>query len=100
MFGKWKGKFVILDNMPRYKLTSQRNIIMACAVIHNFLIEQGDPEAFVPDYQELITEDVDDAMSYGAASSSASQTFHQDSSAEMSGRRDSITEAMWADRTN
>lgn len=71
-----------------------------CYIVHNFLIEQGDPEAFVPDYQELVTEDVDDASSSGEASGSASQTFHLDSSAEMSGRRDSITEAMWADRTN
>ena len=100
MFGKWKAKFVIFDKMPRYSLARQRNIIMACAAVHNFLIQAGDPEAFIPDYEDLVTENVDNGSSSGTSSRSTSHTFDEHSSAVMSARRAQITEAMWPGATN
>ena len=72
---------------------------MACCVVFNFLIQQGDIAAFVPDYQELIGQDVDDEDNSGQGSGSYEQTFNPASSAIMSAKRDEITTAMWADNT-
>ncbi|KAL5553936.1 hypothetical protein UlMin_041337 [Ulmus minor] len=36
-FGIWKSRFQILRGMPHYTVRMQRDIIIACAVLHNFI---------------------------------------------------------------
>ena len=36
-FGLWKNRFRILNGIPRYGVRKQRDIIIACAVLHNFI---------------------------------------------------------------
>ncbi|KAL5546858.1 hypothetical protein UlMin_006545 [Ulmus minor] len=36
-FGLWKNRFRILSGIPRYGVRKQRDIIIACAVLHNFI---------------------------------------------------------------
>ena len=37
-FEIWKSRFRILRGVPHYPLRTQRDIIIACAVVHNFLM--------------------------------------------------------------
>ena len=41
-FGIWKSRFRILRGVPHYPLRAQRDIIIACAVVHNFLMMSPD----------------------------------------------------------
>ena len=41
-FGIWKSRFRILRGVPHYPLRTQRDIIIACAVVHNFLMMSSD----------------------------------------------------------
>ncbi|KAL5580763.1 hypothetical protein UlMin_013205 [Ulmus minor] len=43
-FGIWKSRFRILRGVPHYPLRTQRDIIIACAVVHNFLMMSSDVE--------------------------------------------------------
>ena len=36
-FGIWKSRFQILRGIPHYTVRMQRDIIIACAVLHNFI---------------------------------------------------------------
>ncbi|KAL5580413.1 hypothetical protein UlMin_012855 [Ulmus minor] len=37
IFGVWKNRFRILREIPRYPLEKQRDLVIACAVLHNFI---------------------------------------------------------------
>ena len=41
-FGIWKSRFCILRGVPHYPLQTQRDIIIAFAVVHNFLMMSSD----------------------------------------------------------
>ena len=43
-FGIWKSIFHILRVMSHYPLQTQRDIIIACTVVHNFLMMSSDEE--------------------------------------------------------
>lgn len=73
---------------------------MTYCVVFNFLIQQGDLEAFVLDYQYFIEQDVDNVGSFGEVSRSVEQTFSPANSALMSVKRNEIIEALRADWTN
>ncbi|PKU66340.1 hypothetical protein MA16_Dca015245 [Dendrobium catenatum] len=36
-FGIWKERFKVLTHMPQFPLTIQADIVLACAVLHNFI---------------------------------------------------------------
>lgn len=44
-FGVWKKRFKILRNMPPYSIQKQVKIVVACGILHNFIImvRQDDP---------------------------------------------------------
>ena len=37
IFGVWKNRFCILQRIPQYSLKKQRDIVIACAVLQNFI---------------------------------------------------------------
>ena len=55
-FGIWKSRFRILRGVPHYPLQTQRDIIIACAVVHNFIMMSSDDKvsqtAYVDDQDE------------------------------------------------
>ncbi|KAL5562061.1 hypothetical protein UlMin_031808 [Ulmus minor] len=49
-FGVWKNRFCILRGIPRYPLEKQRDIVIACAVLHNFIkLFSSEDTAFNPE---------------------------------------------------
>jgi hypothetical protein len=40
-FGVWKKQFPILSHSLDYNLETQRNLVFALAVVHNFAIDHG-----------------------------------------------------------
>jgi transposase-like protein len=54
-FGTWKKRFPILVHPLPYGLKTQRDLVLALAVLHNMIIDHtSDPEAFVIDPDELL----------------------------------------------
>ena len=43
-FSIWKSRFRILRGVPHYPLQTQRDIIIACDVVHNFLMMSSNDE--------------------------------------------------------
>ncbi|XP_071906029.1 protein ANTAGONIST OF LIKE HETEROCHROMATIN PROTEIN 1-like [Coffea arabica] len=49
-FGVWKMRFKILDGpMKNYPIEAQRNIVVACCVLHNFIREMQPYDVYLPD---------------------------------------------------
>ncbi|XP_027098942.1 uncharacterized protein [Coffea arabica] len=49
-FGVWKMRFKILDGpMKNYPIEAQRNIVVACCVLHNFIREMQPYDVSLPD---------------------------------------------------
>ena len=49
-FGVWKNRFHILRGIPRYPLEKQRDLVIVCAVLYNFIELFSDEEvAFNPE---------------------------------------------------
>jgi hypothetical protein len=52
-FGTWKKQFPILVHPLEYSLSTQRDLVLALAVLHNFIIEHSTcSEGFVVDPDE------------------------------------------------
>ncbi|KAL5544986.1 hypothetical protein UlMin_008770 [Ulmus minor] len=94
-FGVWKNRFLILRGIPRYPLKKQRDLVIACAVLHNFIkLFSGEETAFNPE---------DDVVDYGNAEddvgeASIQQQQQREESNDMGRIRDQIATAMWNDR--
>ena len=94
-FGVWKNRFCILRGIPRYPLEKQRDLVIACAVLHNFIkLFSGKEAAFNPE---------DDVVDYGNAEddvgeASTQQQQQREESNDMGHIRDHIENAMWNDR--
>ena len=56
-FGIWKSRFRILRGVPHYPLWTQRDIIIACVVVHNFLMTSSDVEVSLTAEEEDHNED-------------------------------------------
>ncbi|KAL5538240.1 hypothetical protein UlMin_046208 [Ulmus minor] len=98
-FGIWKSRFRILRGVPHYPLRTQRDIIIACAVLHNFLMMSDDVDVSVTAEEDAHDEDdMDqggDTIGQDAAPSTQQEEGHQ---TEMGRFRDTLTESMWVCR--
>jgi hypothetical protein len=90
-----KKRFKILGVAPEFSLTTQAQIVLALAVLHNF-ISIYDPEDPLFDGEDVIQGDADDPVSdrqQGAITLEGPEQGRLGAAA----RRDSIAKAMWAD---
>ena len=98
-FGIWKSRFRILRGVPHYPLRTQRDIIIACAVLHNFLMMSDNIDMSITAEEDAHDEDdMDqggDTIGQDAAPSTQQEEGHQ---TEMGRFRDALTESMWACR--
>ena len=96
-FGVWKSRFRILRGIPRYPLEKQRNIVIACAVLHNFIKLFSSEEAvFNPEDDAVDDGNAQDDV--GEASTQQQQQQQREESNDMGHIRDHIANAMWNDR--
>ena len=88
-FGALKNRFRILDNKPFHPYKTQVKLVLACCILHNWILGYGVDEVVLSTEQwvpplEHDTQPVDDILT-------------QDSQA-MAARRDAICSAMWDGR--
>ena len=80
--------------MPQYSLKKQRNIVIACAVLHNFIKLFSSEEAvFNPE-----DDAVDDGNAQDDVGEASTQQQQREESNDMGYIRDHIANAMWNDR--
>ena len=91
--------FRILRGAPYYPLRTQRDIIIACAIIHNFLMMSSDVEVSLiaeeDDHDEDDMEQVGDNIEQDGAPSNQQDEGHQTAMGKF---RDVVTESMWTYR--
>ena len=84
-FGALKNRFRILDNKPFHPYKTQVKLVLACCIIHNWIVGHGQDEVFpdeatwVPNPCNESVDEVIDNAAWGL-------------------RRDEITDAMWNNR--
>lgn len=89
-FGSLKGRFKILDDAtPFFKYPTQVDIVVACCIIHNWVINDGIDEFIIPEDEWV-------ANINHASSSSGQASEHT----AMVNFRQGIADHMWADRQN
>ncbi|KAL5568485.1 hypothetical protein UlMin_025060 [Ulmus minor] len=94
-FGVWKSRFRILRGIPRYSLEKQRDIVIACTVLHNFIkLFSSEDAAFIPEDDVVDDNNAEDDV--GEASTQQQQ--QREESNDMGHIRDHIANAMWNDR--
>ena len=85
-FGALKRRFKVLDDAsPFFPYETQVDIVIACCIIHNWVIEDGSDEFNEPDDND---EDTQDTIHAGTASENAI----------MLAFRQGLADQMWADR--
>ena len=85
-FGALKRRFKVLDDAsPFFPYETQVDIVIACCIIHNWVIEDGSDEFNEPDDND---EDTQDTIYAGTASENAI----------MLAFRQGLADQMWADR--
>ncbi|KAL5548297.1 hypothetical protein UlMin_003528 [Ulmus minor] len=93
-FGVWKNRFRILRGIPRYPLEKQRDIVIACAVLHNFIkLFSSEETTFNPE-----DDVVDDGNAEDDVGEASTQQQQREESNDMGHIRDHIANAMWNDR--
>ncbi|KAL5539144.1 hypothetical protein UlMin_043223 [Ulmus minor] len=59
-FSIWKNRFHILQKIPQYSLQKQRDIVIACAVLHNFIKLFSDETAFFNPKDDVVDNNDDE----------------------------------------
>ncbi|XP_020262563.1 protein ALP1-like [Asparagus officinalis] len=104
-FGLLKNRFKILTSKPHYPFPTQVDIVLACAILHNYIaiVDLGD---------DLLNEDItidDDDVEIATEgedanlvdfSQNVTQREERDSRNEWKEKRDDIASAMWIDYCN
>lgn len=90
-FGVWKKRFKVLNGLPSYREKMQCYIVMACAVLHNFIIRHGGMQDRLMDTarseENDASEDAEDATADEVCSEGTSDGDHL---------RNGITAQLWA----
>ena len=90
----WKNIFCILRGIPKYLLEKQRDIVIACAVLHNFIkLFSRKETVFNPE-----DDAVDDGNTEDDVGEASTQQQQREESNDMGHIRDHIANAMWNDR--
>ena len=92
-FGIWKNKFRILRRIPHYPLKKQRDIVIACAILHNFIKLFLD-EAVIFNSDDGVVDDDDDEDDVVAASIQ----LKTEENNYMAIFRDELANMIWNDR--
>lgn len=87
-FAAIKNRFKILSNRPFVPLKSQPKVVIACCVIHNWILDNG-PDEFVDD----------EPTWYNHLPRSSNRVSDRESDVrEWAAKRDLIAQQMWNDR--
>ncbi|KAL5540498.1 hypothetical protein UlMin_043092 [Ulmus minor] len=88
-FGIWKNRFRILRRVPQYTVQKQRDIIIACIVLHNFIMMSSDDDV-------LFTTDEDQQDEDNNEEDAEPSTQQQNDDRNVMGHfRDHVTELIW-----
>ncbi|KAL5581129.1 hypothetical protein UlMin_013571 [Ulmus minor] len=94
-FGVWKNRFRILRGIPRYPLEKQKDLVIACAVLHNFIkLFSSEETVFNPEDDIVDYDNAEDDV--GEASTQQQQQCEE--SNDIGCIQDQIATAMWNDR--
>jgi hypothetical protein len=87
-FGALKGRFRILDNKPFHTYKTQVKLVLACCILHNWILGFGE-DAIVP---------AEDGFVGSPPDPQDSQHVLPHDSIAMTEKRDAIANTMWAGR--
>ena len=90
-FGSLKGRFKILASRPFFPFRTQVDIVLACCILHNFIMSHGCDD-FVPSEEDWIAQNV-----------SKGGRTHRDIREENNAwveLREQIAQQMWEDLQN
>ena len=83
-----KNQFKILDQKPFHTFKTQVKLVLACCILHNWILGCGFDE-HVPDEEDVTPDDID--QGHGVVA---------DDNEDWKSKRMEWAEAMWADRGN
>ena len=88
VFGALKNKFKIFDQKPFHTSPTQVKLVLACCILHNWILEWGGVDKYFPE-EEDVTPDTDDDVGHGIAANDqeAWKTLRQE-----------MADAMWVAR--
>ncbi|BAH94741.1 Os10g0129500, partial [Oryza sativa Japonica Group] len=87
-FGSLKRRFKVLDDAtPFFPFRTQVDIVVACCIIHNWVINDGIDELVAP--SDWSSEDIDESPTWQANDHALMVQFRQ-----------GLADQMWADRNN
>lgn len=87
-FGALKNRFRILDNKPYHPYKTQVKLVLACCILHNWILSDGQDEVF-PDEPSWTPNTNGSAPSDGVVF---------DDNATWGNRRDELANLMWNNR--
>ncbi|KAM6566134.1 protein ALP1-like [Cannabis sativa] len=99
-FGVLKARFPILKMMPRYKLSRQTLIVIACCTLHNFIRQRTHHDHMFREWEEKEFEEEDNTERASTSVSRSEVNLSDESAAAMARSRDRIAQAMWSAYTN
>ena len=91
VFGALKNRFRILDNKPLHTYKTQVKLVLACCILHNWILSFGIDEV-VP------TEEAWVANPHVVIDNQPVNHLQSQESSGMAARRDAISASMWANR--
>ncbi|KAJ3683127.1 hypothetical protein LUZ60_013354 [Juncus effusus] len=97
-FGALKNRFKILTSRPFFPYPKQVEIVMACCIIHNFIITHTNgPDSFVPTIEEIENADENDIGEAPTSTYRRQRTTReqQQDAREWVAIRDNIMRQMW-----
>jgi hypothetical protein len=89
-FGALKSRFRILDNKPYHPYKTQVKLVLACCIIHNWIVGHGQDEVF-PD---------EATWEPNSSNTEPNDAFGATDNVAWAQRRDEIAEMMWNNRGN
>ena len=92
-FGIVKKRFRVLDAEPYWSFQTQVDVVLACCVIHNFIVGVDPLDSFI---QELNSEEQSGYQNHRHRVHQ-SQREYQEENREWAIKRDEIAHAMWED---
>jgi hypothetical protein len=87
-FGALKGRFRILDNKPFHTYKTQVKLVLACCILHNWIVGYG-IDSVVPTEAEVVSNPLEEDEPLADLSLDEP---------DMTIKRDAICNAMWAAR--
>ena len=93
IFGMWKNRFCILRGIPKYPVEKQRDIVIACAVLHNFIKLFSDEVAFFNPEDDV----VNDGNGEDNVGEASIQQQHEENN-YMGQFRDQLATSIWNNR--